>query len=789
MTVTANSSTNNQVELITANIDGVEVRVPKGTLIIRAAEQLGVQIPRFCDHPSLEPVAACRMCLVEIEGMPKPQPSCAIPLTDGMIVRTQQSSEVAAKAQEGVMEFLLLNHPLDCPVCDKGGECPLQNQAMTNGRADSRFEEGTKRLFEKPININSEILLDRERCVSCARCTRFADEIAGDPTLELLERGARQQVGTADDRPFESYFGGNTIQICPVGALTSATYRFRSRPFDLISHNTICEHCASGCSTRTDVRRGKIMRRLAANDPEVNEEWNCDKGRFAFTHTTVDRIATPLIRENGELRAASWPEAIEVAAAGLANKRTGVLTGGRLPQEDAYAYSRFARAVLGTNNIDFRNRYASTEEADFLANYIAGTRMNVTYRDLETADVVVLVAFEPENESPIVQLRLRKAVRRNKLQVIAIDHAAIDGHRKLNATVILAKPGSEASEVKALAEKISGKNAIILVGERAAASAGLFSSVIELAKQTGAKLAWVPRRAGDRGAVEAGLLPQLLPGGKLVSDAADRAEVAAEWGVASLPSDAGLDQSQMITAANSNKLDAFVIGGVDVLDVAYHQEFKSALEKTFVVSLEPHYSSVTEYADVVLPVGVITEREGTFVNWEGRERSFAAAMHESLSLTDARVLHLIAEKLGVTFTDQAKPAALHKSLTGLKSEPTGKEMRLVSAAGRTGLVLAGLRQLIDNGSLQKGEPHLAATAREAVAKVSATTASAHNLVDGNLIVIASNAGKMVLPVEIADVAAETIWVPLNSDGSTPLVNLSCTLGDSISVSDGGSYAG
>jgi len=787
VTVTANSNTNSQVELITANIDGVEVRVPKGTLIIRAAEQLGVQIPRFCDHPSLEPVAACRMCLVEIDGMPKPQPSCAIPLTDGMVVRTQQSSEVAAKAQEGVMEFLLLNHPLDCPVCDKGGECPLQNQAMTNGRADSRFEEGTKRLFEKPININSEILLDRERCVSCARCTRFADEIAGDPTLELLERGARQQVGTADDRPFESYYGGNTIQICPVGALTSATYRFRSRPFDLISHNTICEHCSSGCSTRTDIRRGKIMRRLASNDPEVNEEWNCDKGRFAFTHTTVDRIATPLIRENGELRAASWPEAISFAATGLANKRAGVLTGGRLPQEDAYAYSRFARAVLQTNNVDFRNRTASEEEADFLANHVAATRMNVTYRDLETADVVVLVSFEAENESPIVQLRLRKAVRHNKLKVIAIDNASHIGFTKLNADVRLVKPGTEAEAIASLKDQLVGKSAIVLVGERAAAVAGTYSAVISLVKATGAKFAWIPRRAGDRGAVEAGLLPGLLPGGKLVSNAADRAEVAVEWGVPQLPSEAGLDQASMIKAAALGKLDAFVVGGIDIFDVAYHDEFKAALSNTFVVSLEPHYSSVTEYADVVLPVGVITEREGTFVSWEGRERSFAAALHQSLALTDARVLHLIAEKLGVTFADGAKPAALHKSLTGIKSDPAGTEMTPVASKTTAGLVLAGLRQLIDNGSLQKGEAHLAATAREAVAKVSKETAAAHGLVDGNLVVLESANGKMVLPLEIGDVAAETIWVPLNSDGSTPLINLGISIGDAVIAKDGGAY--
>ena len=787
MTVTANSSQNNQLELITAKIDGVEVRVPKGTLIIRAAEQLGVQIPRFCDHPALEPVAACRMCLVEIEGMPKPQPSCAIPLTDGMVVRTQQSSEVAAKAQEGVMEFLLLNHPLDCPVCDKGGECPLQNQAMTNGRPDSRFEEGTKRLFEKPININSEILLDRERCVSCARCTRFADEIAGDPTLELLERGAQQQVGTADDRPFESYFGGNTIQICPVGALTSSTYRFRSRPFDLISHNTICEHCASGCSTRTDIRRGKIMRRLAANDPEVNEEWNCDKGRFAFTHTTLDRITNPLIRENGELRTASWPEAIEYAANGLRAKRAGVLTGGRLPQEDAYAYSRFARAVLQTNNVDFRNRVASEEESEFLSSYVAASSMNVTYRDLELADVVLLVAFEPENESPIVQLRLRKAVRQNDLKVIAVDSALIPGHQKLNADVRLAKPGDEAEVVRSLSPELIGKSTIILVGERAAASLGLFSAVSNLAKEINAKLAWVPRRAGDRGAVEAGLLPQLLPGGKRVADAADRAELAAEWGVQQLPAQPGLDQEAMVKAALAGNIDAFVVGGIDLFDVPYHDAFSAALAKTFVVSLEQHYSSVTEHADVVLPVGVITERSGTFVNWEGRERSFAAAMHQSNALTDARVLHLLADKLGIHFKDQAKPTELHKSLSGLKSSANSTAMKSFTSVPVAGLVISGLRQLIDNGSLQQGEPHLAATAREAFARVSERTASNHGLKDGNLVVIKGRLGQMAIPVMVSDVADDTVWMPLNSDGSTPLRNLGLSIGANIEVQDGGPY--
>ena len=284
------------VELVTLTIDDVEVSVPKGTLVIRAAELVGTEIPRFCDHPLLDPVGACRQCLVDItdagngRGFPKPQASCTIEVAAGMVVKTQVTSPVAEKAQRGNMEFLLINHPLDCPVCDKGGECPLQNQAMTHGQGESRFVE-TKRTFPKPIKVSEQVLLDRERCVLCARCTRFSEQIAGDPFIALIERGAQQQVGIYEEEPFSSYFSGNTIQICPVGALTSADYRFRSRPFDLVSTPSIAEHDASGSAIRVDHRRGKVMRRLAGDDPEVNEEWITDKDRFAFTYATRGRPA------------------------------------------------------------------------------------------------------------------------------------------------------------------------------------------------------------------------------------------------------------------------------------------------------------------------------------------------------------------------------------------------------------------------------------------------------------------------------------------------------------------
>ncbi len=377
--------------------------------------------------------------------MPKPLASCTTTVSDGMVVKTQLTSPVADKAQQGVMELLLMNHPLDCPVCDKGGECPLQNQAMSNGRGETRFE-GVKRTYPKPINLSAQVLLDRERCVLCARCTRFSAQVAGDPFIEMIERGALQQVGIYESEPFQSYFSGNTVQICPVGALTGAAYRFRARPFDLVSSPGVCEHCASGCAMRTDHRRGKVLRRLAGDDPEVNEEWNCDKGRWAFQYATAqDRLTTPLVREDGRLVPTSWPEALHVAAEGLAAAKgaTGVLVGGRATVEDAYAYAKFARVALGTNDVDFRARPHSAEEAAFLAAHVAGRGLGVTYADLEKAPSVLLVGLEPEEESPILFLRLRKAVRKG-LRVVAVAPFASRGLEKLFGRLLAAAPGDEA---------------------------------------------------------------------------------------------------------------------------------------------------------------------------------------------------------------------------------------------------------------------------------------------------------------------------------------------------------
>jgi NADH-quinone oxidoreductase subunit G len=423
----------------------------------------------------LEPLGACRQCIVEVEGQRKPLTSCTTTVTDGMVIKTQLTSEVADKAQRGTIEFLLLNHPLDCPVCDKGGECPLQNQALTNGPAQSRFRD-EKRTFVKPIAISSQVLLDRERCVLCARCTRFSQQIAGDPFIELFERGALEQVAVYTDEPFNSYYSGNTVQICPVGALTGAQYRFRARPFDLVSTPSVCEHCASGCQQRTDWRRGKVLRRLAGADPDVNEEWNCDKGRWAFQYATAkDRLHEPLVRDgDGYLVETAWSDALERAAVGLDEwfGKVGVLTGGRLTVEDAYAYAKFARLVLGTDDIDFRTRPSSAEETEFLATRVAGRYLETTYADLEAAPAVVTVGLDPEEESPILFLRLRKAALTGSLSVYDVAPFATNGLRKCQGRLVQVVPGGEAALLTALTADTAADAAAGSAGDDAASLAG-----------------------------------------------------------------------------------------------------------------------------------------------------------------------------------------------------------------------------------------------------------------------------------------------------------------------------
>ena len=757
------------VETVSAIIDGAEVTVPKGSLIIRAAEQLGIAIPRFCDHPLLAPEGACRQCLVDVSingrAFPKPQASCTMPVENGMVVNTQLTSPVAAKAQEGIMEFLLINHPLDCPICDKGGECPLQNQAMSAGRPESRFE-GEKRTFEKPINISSQVLLDRERCVLCARCTRFSEQIAGDPFITLNERGALQQVGIYENQPFESYYSGNTVQICPVGALTGASYRFRARPFDLVSVNSACEHCASGCDLRTDMRRGKTLRRLGGDDPAVNQEWNCDKGRWAFKYlTSRERVKTPLVRgADGELHEASWPEAIAAAAAGLKGKRVGVLAGGRLTHEDAYGYSKFARVALGTNDIDFRARPHSDEERDFLAAVV--TNLKTTYIDIDKADHVVLASFEPEEESPIVFLRIYRQVTKRGLVVSSDAPLASRGSKKLAAQL-----------VKGLAE-ISGLTAqsVILIGERAAETAGALSAAFELSQSTGAKLAWIPRRAGERGAIAAGAIGNLLPGNRPVSDATARVDLQSAWGVKTLPENPGRSTSEILAALNDESLDAVLIGGVDPMDIS--ADALNQLLHTFVVSLEISNTAVTAIADVVLPVAAVVEKSGSYLDWRGIARAFEKGIDDVDLRSDVRILSILADEMGKpinlpTVTATTREIASLGIWDG--TQPVFSK-RASAPASSDGFTLVSWRFLLDLGSLQQGEANLAGTAKQARAHISTATAASLGVSESDSVVISNERGSIELPVAIGNIADHLIWVPRNSEGSQVIPALGFTSG-------------
>ena len=849
--------------LVKVTIDDVELDVPAGTLVIRAAEQAGIRIPRFCDHPLLEPVAACRQCLVEVgmpdrntgelRFMPKPQPSCAQTVTPGMVVKTQHTSEVARRAQEGVMEFLLINHPLDCPICDKGGECPLQNQAMSEGRESSRFIDA-KRTYRKPLKLTSQILLDRERCILCQRCVRFGKEIAGDPFLDLQGRGGGtaptehhhfmgEQVGSFDTavldyfnpqekdnvkagisgpygqegiigslnegdlapndrdvsgRAFASYFSGNIIQICPVGALTSNDYRFRARPFDLVSTASVTEHDASGSAIRVDIRRGEVLRRLAGNDPEVNEEWITDKDRFAFKWSDVQRLNTPFVRENGQLVPTSWSDALDRvhrALAGLSGDQVGFLPGGRLSFEDAWAWSKFARSVVGSDSIDMRSRSHSEEERSFLAAHVAGSGLGVTYSQLENAGQVLLVGLEPEDECGAIFLRMRKATRKGKLRVASLAPMTSRGLAKLSGELLRCAPGTEvevAAEIREggefadLASRLDG--GVILVGERASRTPGLLSEVVRLAERTHCRIQWVPRRAGERGGVEAGLLPGLLPFGRPLASQEARESLA--WG--EIPAQRGLDATQMLEAAADGRVKALVVGGVDLRDFDDPSAARKALDQVdFLVSLEVRRSEVTDRADVILPVAPPLEKNGTFINWEGRLRPFGQAI-ASRSQTDRLVFDALASEFGVDLGlhdlvglyDQVNPLM---QWNGQREEFVQAKASELVEVGQGEALLATHKPMLDAGRLQDGATMLAGSARRPVVFASRATVAGLGIDEGEELTLSTQRGSITLPLQFADLPDGVVWVPECSQGSIVHESLG-NFGSSVTLSAKGEVA-
>jgi NADH-quinone oxidoreductase subunit G len=645
--------------LVTLTIDGKEISVPGGTLIIRAAEALGIEIPRFCDHPMLDPVGACRQCLVEVEGQMKPLTSCTTPVAEGMEVKTQLTSDMARKGQEGMLEFLLINHPLDCPVCDRGGECPLQDQALAWGPGESRYID-PKRVYRKPIALSPLVALDRERCVLCARCTRFCDQISGERFIELFDRGPAEQVAIAPGEDFRSPFSGNTVQICPVGALTSSTYRFAARPFDVRSGDSVCPHCACGCNLRVDIRRGEVVRHLALDNVDVNDAWLCDKGRYAFRFPDRDRLTTPLLRVPG-LEPASYQEVFSAIVDRARGGRVAFLAGGRLTDEDAYALSKLARTAFGTNDLDSRPPDHAAAGLGVEVKMASG--MPVTYRDVERAAVIVVVGLDTREELPILHLRIRKAWGKHRARVFEVGprRTALSAIAtwvpvapdRLPQTAEFLSWGSEDETELWAALRDAGDRAVILAGPRlaeglAGEAPGGAEAWAARAREAGARFALLSRRAGDRGALRAGVHPGLLPGGRAVRDPGARAEVEAVWGAAP-PDRAGRDTRAILEAAARREFDVLYLVGVDPLtDFPDRELVRRALENApFTVVQDITAGEYAEFAEAVLPAAAFLERDGHFTDWEGRgQRLRSIRAPAGLARPDWQIFQELSEVAG-----------------------------------------------------------------------------------------------------------------------------------------------
>ncbi|MDR3068793.1 MAG: molybdopterin-dependent oxidoreductase, partial [Cellulomonas sp.] len=581
-------------------------------------------------------------------------------------------------------------------------------------------------------------------------------------------------------------------------------YRFRSRPFDLVSTPSVAEHDAMGSMIRIDHRRGKVLRRLAGDDPQVNAEWLTDKDRFAFRWQTADdRITTPLVRRDGELVPVSWVEALETAAAGLRQAMSaggvGVLPGGRLTLEDAYAYAKVARVVLRTNDVDHRARVTSDEETAFLGHHVAGRTLDVTFDDLVAAPHVVLVGLEPEEEGGILFLRLREQVLAGSMTVTQVAPVASPGARRLAATLLPAAPGTEAEVLDGIgakpdhpvlaqvAERLSAPGAVVLVGERLAGAPGALSAALRLAQRTGARLAWVPRRAGERGAIEAGALPNLLPGGRPVTDPAAWAQIAEVWGPVDALRRSGRPVNEILVAAWGGELGGLVVGGVDPADLPDPAAVRNALDQVgFLVSLEVRRSEVTDRADVVFPVAPPVEKPGTFVTWEGRPRPFPQAL-TSTQIPDHRVLDRIATTLGSRL-GLGTLTAVHDELDRLggwsgsrvAAPDVAPAAAPTVAAGHA--VLASWRLMLDAGRGQDGEEFLAGTARRTSALVSPATAAAVGLTDGGAAKVSTQRGALTVPVRVVDgMADRVVWLPTNARDCRVHETLAAVPGDVVEV--------
>jgi NADH-quinone oxidoreductase subunit G len=784
-------------ERVTITVDGRPVEADAGELLIAVAQRAGTYLPRFCWHPRLEPVGMCRQCLVEIEG-PRGRAlttSCTTRVADGMVVHTE--SEVVRKAQEGVLEYLLVNHPLDCPVCDRGGECPLQDQTMSHGPGESRYVE-EKRHFAKPIPISDLVMLDRERCILCARCTRFADEIAGDPLIHFVSRGNDTQVLTFPGEPFASYFSGNTVQICPVGALTAVPYRFRARPWDLEAVESTCSHCSVGCRVAVQATANRVVRLLGVDNPFTNQGWLCDKGRFGFEYlASPDRLTTPWVRaKDGELHPATWAEALSRAAAGLRSIIDGEgadavagLGGARSTNEEAYVFGKFMRATVGTNHLDARLGDALP------ARLLTGIPHRAAIDDLERAGAVLVWGPDLKEELPILYLRVRRAAARLGASLVVV-HPRATGLDPVADHVLRYRPGEGAAMLRRLSE---GE------GEAAAARAALeHAPLVAIVGRTGlaedprlaeavaafaegfpgARVLPVARRSNLYGALDMGLAPDLLPGRAAIDDPSAHRAFEESWG--SLPGGRGEEAGGIVAGLEEGRIRALLLLGCDpAADFPDPARAAAALDRAeLVVAVDLFLTESSRRAHVVFPALAFGETEGTVTNLEGRVQKVnrlvpgpGQARPTVEILADlARLLgHSVGVESGSAAADEIAALSAYAGITwaalargegrdGIRAlSSTPYELPLEAPREEAGEMVLHLgRVLHDQGiAVQQGRS-LAGLAPPPVLRLHPDDAARLGIAAGDTVRLAGSTGRVELPAALdPSLAPGTVYLPVN----------------------------
>ncbi len=736
--------------MINLTIDSQAVTVPKGTTVYAAAKQLGIDIPIFCYLDRMPPFGACRMCLVEVEKTSKLQASCTLEATEGMVVKTQ--SAMAVDGRKEIVELLLINHPLDCPICDRGGECPLQEQAMDHGPGESRFFE-EKRHFKKPLPLGPVLMLDRERCIVCARCTRFGEIIAGDHALEFIERGYKTEVGTPDGRPAESKFIGNTIMICPVGALTSQVYRFRARPWDNQPTESSCTLCPVGCSLFLDSRDGEIMRTRSRENRAVNDIWLCDKGWFGYEFTSnAERLQQPLMRRSGKLEPVSWNEALSLVAKKLQEAKPvgkiAAMGGNPLTVEENYLFQKLMREVAEVNHIDHRIGMPIIS----LAEEGVAPGMEISIGECEELSFAVLFGVDLTEEFPVIWLRLKQAINRGA-KVFFFGHFAPETAPYLAKTVLHA-PGSEldiiqrhSSDIAALAEK--GKKGAFFVGRQYLATPqrrAILSELMKLQTRPDLTLNILEGRGNSVGARIAGMRPDLNPFGKTIPQP-------------------GFNAIEVLNHAAAHGWDFLYVAGANPAKKFPSKLWKEARDKTgFLVVQDLFLTETAEQADVVLPTLSFVEKGGCFINIEGRSQKLLPGKEIPKDIySDGEIFTWLAQKLNFKLEPDVNFADFEMQKP--RNEVQSAEIKIQNSANPpNSLAATFVYTLFDQGVRMKHNPHVIQLTKEPRVRLHPSEGAKRALNDGDVVRLSSNGNAITAKIKLDKRVAEgTIVIPLGFD--------------------------